>query len=261
MTLLKSENLVPNPEFIEITPGIFSFKELSDRGLINGFSGKSLGNMSLTHAGEYGQTDENVLKLRQSFAASLGANLARVARLELIHGDNIGIATLDNVTKEHPRTDGLITNVRGIGLLVLTGDCAPVIYFDTKTHAIGLAHVGRLGAHLGIHQKVITEMSDKFGSQASDIIVAIGPTICGNCYVFNNEEITLDREKWGSSLRYTGNRVGIDIAGHITSDLEHMGARVLNSGLCTMESDKFFSHHGKVKSTPDGRFITLIQFK
>lgn len=78
--------------------------------------------------------------------------------------------------------DGMITDEPGVALATFYADCVPLYFVDTKKKAIGLSHsgwrgtVGRMGAH------TVEAMRREFGSDPKDIVAAIGPSICMDCY-------------------------------------------------------------------------------
>lgn len=78
--------------------------------------------------------------------------------------------------------DGLITNEKGLILSTFYADCVPLLFLDTIHKAIGLAHSGWKGTTLKIGQKVLEAMKESYGTNPVDVLVAIGPSICVDCY-------------------------------------------------------------------------------
>jgi YfiH family protein len=78
--------------------------------------------------------------------------------------------------------DGMVTDVAGILLGILTADCLPVILVDPKRRAVGVFHSGWRGTVKRIVEKGVGEMHRWFGSEARDLKAAIGPGIGGCCY-------------------------------------------------------------------------------
>jgi len=73
--------------------------------------------------------------------------------------------------------DGMVTDLRGIALAVLTADCFPVVLVDTKKKAVGAFHAGWRGTVKRIVEKGVGIMRLEFGSRPEDIHAAIGPGI------------------------------------------------------------------------------------
>lgn len=57
--------------------------------------------------------------------------------------------------------DGLMTNEKGINLVIFGADCVPVFLLDTKNKAIGLAHCGWKGTADRMAEKIVQEMMAK----------------------------------------------------------------------------------------------------
>jgi polyphenol oxidase len=89
---------------------------------------------------------------------------------------------------EGPLTgDGMVTNVPGILLGILTADCLPVILVDAKRRAVGVFHAGWRGTAKRIVEKGVGEMHRWFGTDPGDLRAAIGPGIRVCCYTVGPE--------------------------------------------------------------------------
>ncbi len=73
--------------------------------------------------------------------------------------------------------DGLVTDLSGIALGILTADCFPVLLVDTKNKAVGAFHAGWRGTVQRIVEKGVGIMRLEFGSRPEDIHAVIGPGI------------------------------------------------------------------------------------
>ena len=62
--------------------------------------------------------------------------------------------------------DGLVTNLPGLALGILTADCFPVLLVDTKNKAVGAFHAGWRGTVKRIVEKGVGIMRLEFGSRA-----------------------------------------------------------------------------------------------
>lgn len=78
--------------------------------------------------------------------------------------------------------DALVTNEKNVTLVTYYADCTPLFFVDTAKMAIGLAHAGWRGTVGRIGEKVISKMSECFGSDPGDIKCAVGPAISKCCY-------------------------------------------------------------------------------
>lgn len=77
--------------------------------------------------------------------------------------------------------DALVTATPGLALSVLTADCQPVLFADTKAGVIGAAHAGWRGALDGVLSATVAAMED-LGAARADISAVIGPSISQAAY-------------------------------------------------------------------------------
>lgn len=184
--------------------------------------------------------------------------------------------------------DGMVTDVPGILLGILTADCLPVIVIDPKRQAIGVFHAGWRGTAKRIVEKGVGEMHRWFGSQPRDLKAAIGPGIRRCCYEVGPEVMSAFEAQfaYGRELfRETKDRNEIhekypllfltsrapghsDLPKKIFLDLAEANRRQLiaaglqpknitDIGLCTRcRQDLFFSHRGEKGIT--GRMMAAI---
>lgn len=88
---------------------------------------------------------------------------------------------------DYEDVDGLVTDERGIALVTSYADCVPLYFVDREKQVIGLAHSGWKGTAAGMGACMVDKMREEFGSSPEDIIAAIGPSICRDCYEVSGE--------------------------------------------------------------------------
>ncbi len=89
--------------------------------------------------------------------------------------------------RDYTDVDGLITNVPGLVLTVFAADCVPLLFVDPVHKAIGASHSGWRGTVNRMGKATIEKMKENYGSDPKDIICAIGPSICRNCYEISED--------------------------------------------------------------------------
>ena len=96
--------------------------------------------------------------------------------------------------------DGLATNVKGVPLYTGYADCVPLFFYDPKEEVIGLAHSGWRGTVGRIGAKMVKFLETEYGSRKENLLAAIGPSICRDCYEVS-EDVALEffRELKGHS--------------------------------------------------------------
>ena len=100
----------------------------------------------------------------------------------------------------------MITNVPGVVLATYYADCVPLYFVDPVHHAIGLSHSGWRGTVGKIGKVTIEKMHQEFGSDPAELLTAIGPSICQDCYEVS-EDVILEfqnafNEKYWNRLFY-----------------------------------------------------------
>ena len=84
--------------------------------------------------------------------------------------------------KDYSDIDGLITDESGVLLACFFADCVPLYFVDPVHHAIGLAHSGWRGTVGKIGKNTVQLMQENFGSKPEDLLAAVGPSVCMDCY-------------------------------------------------------------------------------
>lgn len=141
-------------------------------------------NLSFTR----GDDKDSVMENYRRIASTLGERIESFVCSDQTHTTNVlrvgkeqcGIG----VTREKPYTDvdGLITNEPGVVLATFYADCVPLYFVDTKNKAIGLSHSGWKGTVGRMGQATLQLMTEEFGTNPTDVVAAIGPSICQDCY-------------------------------------------------------------------------------
>ena len=83
--------------------------------------------------------------------------------------------------------DGLITDVPGVLLGMGTADCVPVLVVDVTKRVVAAFHAGWRGTVARIVERGIAKMQEEYGSQAVDMVAAVGPSIGPCCYTVGEE--------------------------------------------------------------------------
>ena len=118
---------------------------------------------------------------RTKVAEALYIPLEQLVIAKQVHGAKALSVTKPWSIDNAPEADALVTAERGIGLGILTADCAPVLFADKKARIIGAAHAGWKGAVGGILEATVAEMK-KLGAKPENIEAAIGPCIGPHSY-------------------------------------------------------------------------------
>jgi YfiH family protein len=99
-----------------------------------------------------------------------------------VHGTHVHRVRSEDRGALCPATDGLITDVSGIALMLRFADCVPLLFFDSQHHAVGLAHAGWRGTLGRIAAATVRAMQRAYSSVPEELLVGIGPSIGPCCY-------------------------------------------------------------------------------
>lgn len=103
-----------------------------------------------------------------------------------------------------PRTfhdiDGLITNEPGVTLATFYADCVPLYFYDPIHKAIGLSHSGWRGTVGNIAKATVEAMQKAYHTDPADLIAAIGPSICQDCYEVSEDVIEEFRQAYPETI-------------------------------------------------------------
>ena len=168
--------------------------------LVHGFStrfgGVSRGiyssmNLSFTRGDEESCVKENYRRISDA----MGFDMNSIVTSDQTHTNNVRKVTEKDrgkgivIPRDYTDTDGMITNVPGLVLATFYADCVPLYFADPANHAIGLSHSGWRGTVQKIGAVTIEKMSEEYGSNPKDLKVAIGPSICQECYEVSEDVI------------------------------------------------------------------------
>ncbi len=144
--------------------------------------GVSSGVYSLLNCG-IGSGDEvlAVTENRARVAAEIG--VSDVVSLYQVHGaECLRVLGPWSNDATRPKADAFVTDQRGIGLGILTADCAPVLFYAESASGgvIGAAHAGWRGALGGVLGATVEAMRG-YGD-VGDVRAVVGPCIGKNSY-------------------------------------------------------------------------------
>jgi YfiH family protein len=206
-----------------------------------------------------GDDDQKVFENFKLFSNAIGVDPNRMVFSSQHHHNRIRLVTQEDIGKgidrerDYSDIDGLMTNIPRIPLVTFHADCAPIYFYDPEKKVIGLAHAGWKGTSLKIAGNMVDQMKEQFHTDPHNLLVAIGPCICGNCY-----EVGEDVKREFDQLDLDGSffirdhpekeKYFLDIGKANQMILMAHGVLEKNirlSNLCTMENlPMFFSHRG-----------------
>lgn len=193
--------------------------------------------------------------------APFGLTPAQVVSPRQVHGSAVALVGSGDAGTIIPQTDALITQTRGLGLLMRFADCTPVLFYDPVHSAVGLAHAGWRGVAAGVVRRTIEEMALRFGSEPERLWTGIGPAIDPEDYEVGPEVVSAITATLPTGERIAGQVDGrwrLDLPGAVAAQLRAAGVRhITRSDLYTSSRlQDWYSHRAENGHT--GRFGVLI---
>ena len=210
---------------------------------------------------QLGITPENMVKSKQTHTDIV----------KIVSRENGGDGILRPIDENTPY-DGLITKEKNLLLCTVEADCVPVYFYDPVKEVIAMVHSGWKGTVKKISEVTIKKMKSAFGCQAENLLVAIGPHICKDCYEvgadlyeeFSRSFGEQDAEKFFTPKNQEKYLLNLEEAVRFT--LLQNGvpeANIFSAGVCTLHSQKeghSFCSYRRTKSKSE-RMLTAIMMK
>lgn len=221
--------------------------------LVHGFFGREGGVSNGTYASlncgpGSGDDVKAVLENQQRLCTAIGMAQEKLLYCKQVHSPKVVTVTSSWTYQDRPEADALVTQEKGIILGVLTADCAPVLFLDSRAGVIGAAHAGWKGALAGITDATLDAMQ-ALGAKTSYICAVIGPCIQQNSYEVGPEflEAFLKTGEHTRVFFKEAPRMGhflFDLPAYVLARLKAAGVNAAYSlGLDTMsDAKRYFSY-------------------
>jgi copper oxidase (laccase) domain-containing protein len=166
-------------------------------------------------------------------------------------------------------SDGLLTFQDDLYIGLLSGDCVPVIVWDSSSGLHGILHVGLLGALNGMVMGLQRVLQD-IGVKSSDVYIYLGPSITQRNYNISRSGLwsaivhQVDHKE-PDVRRFIEKREDgefFDVQGLISSQLQEAGidfGHIQTYDHCIAEDDSLFISHSILKQSGiRGNFFSII---
>ncbi len=246
--------LITNDALAPLKHGFFTRKGGASSGI---FSGLNCGRGSSDQS-------EIVTINRDRVATEMGVNSQNLVGVHQYHSADV--ITVTERIDHAPKADALVTNVPGLALSILTADCQPVLFADTKANVIGAAHAGWKGAKDGILTNTVDAMVS-LGATRENISAVIGPSISQSAYEvgpeFFESFMDMSPENGRFFVNGDGDRYMFDLPAFGLYHLREAGVGHAEwTRHCTYaDPDRFYSYRRSThrKEADYGRLIAAIK--
>ncbi len=218
---------------------------------------------SLNLGDHVGDQTEDVLANRAIFAKALPSKplWLKQTHSSVVSTPETRKAKSDDVID----ADASVTNIANEVLVIMTADCLPALFTNSKGTVVGAAHAGWRGLCAGVLENTVTEMLRlSKESSASDLLVWLGPAIGPGSFevgedvveAFRDSELPLSEKAFQPIAGKPGKFLA-DIYRLAIGRLQACGVTSIFGGkYCTVrDGEQFFSYR---RDGQTGRFASAI---
>ena len=212
-----------------------------------------------------GDNKGNVLKNLELVSKEIGCKKESLITLNQKHSNRVIYFKDEKSIKNKLSGDAIISEVKNIGLGILTADCAPIFFYDPRKKIIGCAHAGWKGALNGIINNTVKKFNE-LNSNSSDLIAIVGPCIKKDNYEvkedFLKKFIIQDKKNEIFFERIDDQKYVFDLRGFINKEISKLNIKnIENIEMDTFaEEDFFYSYRRSCHNNEQdyGRCISVI---
>lgn len=273
----KNMNVIEKGDVVYLSSPIYDNLSWLNNGVSTRLGGVSNGVCSSMNFAYNDYDDkENVYKNYQIFCEATGIDINKIITTKQVHKntvvkleENHNFRSVSEKGCDFPSVDGVISNIKGATLFAFSADCSLIQIVDPVNKAIGLCHSGWRGTVSRISQNAIQMMSKEYGTNPSDLLVTICPSICNECFEVEWDMIEEARKGFKESdydkIYYKKNDIKYQFnlweANKIV--LLESGVKednILTSNLCTRcNPNTLFSH--RISGLKRGTLIAFLSIK
>ena len=200
---------------------------------------------------------QTVAQHRETLRRATTGCSGRLQWLRQVHGNRCVRATADSCATE-PQADAAWTDQTGLGLVIQTADCVPVVVADHCGDRIGAAHGGWRGLAGGVIERLVAAMGN-----AASLVAWIGPAIGRDAYEVGPDVRRAVHSASGAALADEVFSPGVgpdkwylDLHGLARKLLAAAGVgEIYGERLCTYADPRFYSYR---RDGVTGRMATVI---
>ena len=208
---------------------------------------------------------KNVLKNLEFVSKRIGCKKESLITLNQKHTNEVVCFNSAIDVKNKLIGDSIVTNVKDIGISILTADCASIFFYDPKNKIIGCAHAGWKGALNGIIKNTVKKFNE-LNSSSDDLIAVVGPCIDKKNYTVKSDlfEKFIYQDKKNEIFfdKISNENYVFDLRGYINKEITNLNIKnIENIEKNTFsEADFFYSYRrSRLNKEKDyGRCISVI---
>jgi len=210
---------------------------------------------------------ENVLKNLEIVGSKINCKRESLVTLNQKHSNQV-VHFKDKISVKNKLTaDAIVSEVKNVGIGILTADCAPILFYDPIKRIIGCAHSGWKGALNGIIKNTVKKFN-QLDSNNKDLIAVVGPCINKKNYEvkkdFFDRFISIDKnnEIFFKLINNSNEKFLFDLRGFINKEILNQGVKnIENVEMDTFSQKEFFYSYRRSQLNNEkdyGRCISVI---
>ena len=208
---------------------------------------------------------ENVLKNLELVSKKIGCKKESLITLNQKHSDQVIYFKNERSVKNKLTGDAMVSEVKNIGISILTADCAPVFFYDPNKKIIGCAHSGWKGALNGIIKNTVKKFNE-LNSNNNDLIAVVGPCINKDNYKVQIDFFKkfVDQEKINENFfqKINDRQYNFDLRSFINKELTNLNIKKIeNIEMDTFSQKELFYSYRRSRLNREqdyGRCISVI---
>ena len=169
---------------------------------------------------------ENVLKNLEIVSNKINCEKDSLFTLNQKHTDRVVHFKNKKSLKNKLTGDAIVSELKNVGIGILTADCAPILFYDYKKKIIGCAHSGWKGALNGIIKNTVEKFKE-LNSKNNNIIAVIGPCINKKNYEvkkdFFDKFLSQDKNNKMFFELVNNDKFLFDLRGFINKEISSLG--------------------------------------
>jgi len=218
---------------------------------------------SLNLGNTVGDDSARVEENKNQMLSTIGYFSSQLAQIRQVHSAHVEVVDKPvNRNAVLAQGDAMISNTTGLLMLMRFADCVPILFFDPVNKAVGIAHAGWKGTVKEVAISTVSKMKNQFGTNPSDLIVGIGPSIGPDHYEVGEDVVDEVKRtfphRWDQVLTTVLDRVKLDLWEANRISLKKAGVKHIETAkICTAcNVDDWYSHRAEKGKT--GRFAAVI---
>ena len=208
---------------------------------------------------------ENVFKNLEIVSNKIECKKDSLITLNQKHTNEVIYFKNENSVENKLTGDSIVSEVKNIGIGILTADCASILFYDPKKKIIGCAHAGWKGALNGIIKNTVRKFNE-LNSKNEDLIAVIGPCISMKNYEVKKDffERFIERNNNNKNcfVKTKEEKFFFDLRGYINKEVSSLNIKeVENIKMDTFSNEDFFYSYRRTQLNKEkdyGRCISVI---